>query len=142
MRALTALVGFFALGAAAGCQTPATQSSDRARENILGKWRSIAFFSAEPIDWTGTYDFKPTGDVEIHGAWKDPITGEARHEDQVWTFEVRDGRIAISGEEALANFRADGRLELIRPARVRVLGAFMQSMVVLERVEAGARANR
>lgn len=122
------------LAALSGCTNVAAERDARARENLLGKWRSVAFYSAEPAGWQGTYEFKPSDEVEIHGAWKDPTTGAALREDEVRSFEVGAGRVSIDGAPATVVARADGRLEIVRPARARTLGADMERKIVFERV--------
>jgi hypothetical protein len=124
------------LVALAGCTDVEAREDERALANVLGKWRSVAFYSAEPLAWRGTYEFKPAGEVEIHGAWQDPLTGAALADDAVERFEVEGGRVKIGGAPAIVVRRRDGRLEIVRAAHARTLGAEMESKTVLERVDA------
>ena len=128
--------GAVALGAvllAAGCVDVREQADERAKRNVEGKWRSVAFFSAEPLDWKGTYEFRPEGEVEIHASFKEPATGELQRTDEVRLYDVRDGEVVIEGAPSILRVRPDGRLEIVRLAHRTTRGAQMESKIVLER---------
>lgn len=132
--AATGLAGLLVAMHATACTTDVEARAEaRARDNVLGKWRSVAYYCAEPSEWKGTYEFKKTGEVEIHATWKQLPAGEPRRVDEVRGWEARDGEVVIDGQPALIRVRPDGRLELVRLAHVTPLGAFMDAKIVFER---------
>ena len=81
----------------AGCTSvEAEQDSapSRARRKVAGQSRC---FSAEPRGWQGTYEFRESGEVEIHGAWKDPVSGEAAARGPRAELRDAQGRVRIAG---------------------------------------------
>jgi len=128
--------------AAAGCVDIERAREERALSNLLGRWRSVAYYSAEPIGFEATIEFRADGQAIEYARWKEPegrerVLAAAR----AYSVAPEPGSpgvlvLAIDGwPPSKAVFDPRGRLVVVRPTMLDALDGRLEAKIVFEREE-------